>query len=961
MRKLFTFICFGVCLFLGIQASQAQQQGPTRNRQGGTAPSISGQVVDAESGEVLIGANILIKSASDSLAAATVTDAQGKFTLARPRLMQIKIEVSYIGYTRHEQAIEGRGAVDLGTIKLMEDSKELGEFLVEGQTPVGEMKGDTAVFNANAFKTKENAYAEDLISKLPGVVIENGTIQAQGEDVKKVLVDGREFFGDDPNIALKNLPANMIDQVEILDQRSDQSRLTGLDDGNYSKTINIITKGNMRNGYFGRAYAGYGTDDRYNSGGNINFFKGDKRFSIIGLSNNINQQNFSSEDLLGVSGGGGGGGRRRGGGPGNSSGGDSFLTGDDSGISKTNSFGINYSDKWGEKTNFSGNYFFNNSNNTLSQITNTETLLSEDTYQYYQERLLSTTKNYNHRFSGKIEYDINDKNSLIISPKVSFQDNSRLSDTDGLNIGSEQDSLSAARTLNDRTSNGYNFSNNLTYRYKFDKQGRTISTNIYTGWNKKDQLTDLFSANTDFVRSNIDTTFQETNYLSDGFNYRANITYTEPLGEKSIASLSYSVGNNKSSADQKTYILAQESNLMVLDTALSNEFDNNFTTQTTGLGYRWSDDGWNLDMSLNYQYAKLNNEAVFPEVVDFQRDFNNLLPSASLSYRSRETGKNIRIRYRTSTNEPSVSQLQNVINNSNPLQLSIGDPTLGQSYNHNFFANYGKFDMEKSKTFFLFATASVTGNYIGTNTYVADQDTLINDDVLLRKGGQITQPVNLNGNWNARVFLNYGAPWAAAKSNFNSGTSISYGRTPGMINNQINYNETIGLSQRLSLTSNISKNLDFTLATRGTYSIVNSTLQSSLENNYYSQITDFKFYFSPNDGKLFVNSNMSNTLYTGLSEGFDQSYWLWNVEAGYRFLKDNKGELKLSIFDVLGQNNSISRTISDVSVSDVHSNVLTSYGLITFTYIIGKFKKPEQEERGPRGFGGPPPGGARSW
>ena len=925
--------------------------------QAGHSFNITGVILDAETGEPLIGANIMVKSPSDSLMAAGVTNDIGVFEVARPRMQNLMVEVSYIGYTKLTQTIDQRGTVDLGVLKMMENGNELGEVLVEGQVAVGEMKGDTAVFNAAAFKTKENAYAEDLIKKIPGLVIENGKIQAQGEDVQKVLVDGREFFGNDPNIALKNLPANMIDQVEVLDQKSDQARLTGLDDGNYAKTINIITKGDMRNGYFGRVYTGYGSEDRFAAGGNINIFKGDKRISILGLSNNINQQNFSSEDLLGVSGGVGGGRRRGRPGGGN----DNFLTGNDNGIAKTNSLGLNYSDRWGEKINFTGSYFFNHSNNNLYQLTNTETVVSEELRQYYQENLSSTTKNQNHRFNARMEYDINDKNSLIIAPRLSFQNNKRVSDQDALNLDGNLDSLSAARTINDRFSDGFNISNNITYRYKLDKQGRTISTNIFTGFNKRDQLTDLLVGNRDFVRATIDTTLQETSSLSDGFNYRANITYTEPLGEKSILSVDYAIGNNKSSADQKTYILAQEQGLLVLDTALSNEFDNKFTTQKVGLGYRFSDKGWNANMNLDYQYAKLNNEAIFPEERLFERSFNNLLPNASVSYRNRETGRNMRFRYRTSTNEPSVNQLQNVINNSNPLQLSVGNPTLSQSYNHNFFMNFGKFDMERSKTLFVFATGSFTHDYIGTHTYVASQDTLINGDVLLRKGGQITQPVNLKGNWNARVFLNYGTPLEKLKSNFNMNSSVSFNRTPGMINNEINFNENIGLTQRLSLTSNISENVDFTLSASGTYNIVNSSLQSTLDNNYYVQNTSFQFYYSPNQGKLFVNSNLNNSWYSGLSEGFDQSIWLWNVEAGYRFLKDKKGELKLTIFDVLGENNSVSRTVSDVSVSDVYSNVLTSYGLVTFTYIIGKFKKPEGDDRGEFRRFGPPRGGARSW
>ncbi len=220
--------------------------------------------------------------------------------------------------------------------------------------------------------------------------------------------------------------------------------------------------------------------------------------------------------------------------------------------------GINYSDRWGEKINATGSYFFNSSNNNLLQTTNTETVVSEELRQYYQENLISNTKNNNHRLNGRIEYDIDEKNALIIAPSISFQNNTRYSDRDALNMEDNLDSLSAARTITDVLSEGFNISNNLTYRYKFDKQGRTLSTNIFTGFNQRDQFTDLLTANRDFVRSAVDTAMQESNALSDGFNYRANITFTEPINDRSIISANYQIGNNKSAADQKTFVLAEE-------------------------------------------------------------------------------------------------------------------------------------------------------------------------------------------------------------------------------------------------------------------------------------------------------------------------------------------------------------------------------------------------------------------
>ncbi|MFT4856397.1 MAG: hypothetical protein ACI942_001774 [Planctomycetota bacterium] len=915
---------------------------------------LTGTVFDGVTKTPMVGANVLIKTVTDSLLVGAVTDGQGKFEIVRPNIPQVKIEITFIGFVTISKVHSFRDPVDLGDLVLLEDSQVLDEIVIEGLNPVGEQRGDTTSFNAKAFKTQENAQAEDLIRKLPGITMQGGQLQAQGEAVQKILVDGREFFGSDPSIALRNLPADAIERVEVLDQRSDQSRLTGFDDGTYTKTINIILREDRKNGQFGRTYGGYGTDDRYSAGGSVNLFKGDQRISILGLFNNINQQNFSSQDLAGVSAnasaGGGGGGRGRGGN-------NAFSGGNDIGIISTNAIGLNYSDKWGKKVNFTGNYFFNNTANNLSQITNRETVINESLSQIYQENLINSVENFNHRANARIEADLNDKNSLVVTPSFSYQDNRTFSDRDALTLASTGDSLSALRSTSNTETKALNISNNITYRYKFDKKGRTLSTDINTTWSNRDQLSDLLAASIDYNRNRLDTTEQVTDALNDGFNYRVGATLTEPLGEKSIGTIGYQVSNNNTRADQKTRILNSENQFM-LDTALSNEFNNKFITQRLRTGYAFNDKGYSINLNLDYQNAQLNNEAFFPTEDIFKRSFNNVLPSANVNFRNRETGFSWRVRYQTDTDEPSVSELQNVVNNQNPLNLRVGNPNLGQSFNHNIFANISKVNLEKSKTLFMFLNYSATSNFIGNSTFLTAQDTLINGDILLRPGGQISRPENLDGNFRTRFFLTYGMPVKKIKSNLNLNTRLGFNRTPGLINGDLNLNDNIDLSQGFTLSSNISKNVDFTISTTGTYTIVNSSLQQNLDQNYYIQESNLRLYYSPNNGKTFVGNNINNTFYRGLSEGLDQSVWLWNIEAGQRFAKNNKAELKVVIFDLLNQNNSISRTISDVAITDVFTNVLTRYGMLTFTYIIGNFKEPEPSnnpwERGR-------PGGGRTW
>lgn len=948
--KIITYRLF----FFLIMMAATLEVSAQRTQQGRPDLKFKGKVVEGPSKQPLIGANVLVKTVTDSLLTSTVTDADGNFEVARPWIPNVKVEISFLGFEKFSKEMGIRDGLDLGIIALVEDSKLLGEVVIEGQVVVGEQKGDTTSFNAAAFKVRENADAEDLIRKLPGVTIQNGQIQARGENVQKVLVDGREFFGNDPFLAMRNLPADVIDRVEILDQRSDQARLTGFDDGNYARTINIVTRGDRRQGTFGRVYAGYGTDDRYSAGGSLNFFNGDRRISLVGLFNNVNQQNFSSEDL----GGGGGGGRPGGGGRGGAA---TFGGGQANGIITTNSMGLNYSDKLGEKMNVTGSYFYSNSNNNLSSFTNREIILSENNRQFYEEDLINTVESGNHRANARIEYDINPKHALIITPSLNYTTSNAFTDRDALTTTGALDPLSGTRSISDNNSSGYNLSNNIVYRYKFEKQGRTLSTTLNTSFNKRDSFAELLAANRDYIRNISDTINQETFGLTDGFNYRAQMQLTEPINEKSLLTLSYQVSNNKSSADQQTFSLVPEVGIMVLDTALSNVFDNKFIVQRPSIGYRYNYKKWNINANLDYQFAEQDNESLFPLERVFNRSFSNLLPGINLNYRDMATGRTFRMRYRTSTNEPSVNQLQNVINNGNPLNLSVGNPNLGQSFNHNVFINLGKLNLEKSRTFFVFAFASLTENFIGTNTFVAQQDTLINGEVLLRPGGQLTRPENLRGQFNTRVFMTYGAPIKALKSQFNMNTSASFNRTPGIINGQLNRNDNIDLSQGLTLTSNISKDLDFTLSTTGTYTIVNSSLQTNLNNNYYIQNSNIRLYYSPNNGKLFVSNVVNNALYSGLSAGLDQQVWLWNIEAGYRFLKDNKGEFKVTVFDLLKQNNSIARTINDISITDTFTRVLTRYALFSFTYNIGSFKQPDRNASGNPAMRMMQGGGGRSW
>ncbi|HNA01437.1 MAG TPA: carboxypeptidase regulatory-like domain-containing protein, partial [Ferruginibacter sp.] len=463
--------------------------------------------MDKDSKTPISGATVTLIAQKDSLNPKTVlTNAKGEFAFTGLVVDKYRLLTSMLDYDVVSQVINLQASNKEPLVfNLSKQPKNLAEVSVKAKKPVVQQKGDTLEFNASELKVNPDANAEDMIKKLPGVTIDkDGNVTSGGDQIRKVTVDGRDFFGDDATAALRNLPASVIDKIQVFDKLSDQAQFTGFDDGNSIKSINIVTKQGMRNGQFGRVYAGVGTQGTYNAGGNVSLFKNNLRLTFVGLTNNVNQQNFASQDLLGVTSSGGGGGRGGGrGGGGNFGGGgfggnnNNFTVGQQNGISKTNSFGLNFSDIWGKKkkAEISGSYFFNNSNTSNDQLSNTENFQLSGKNQYYNENAVSSSKNFNHRINFRLNYKINDKNSIIITPNLSFQDNTAIKDISGYNTYSPTDSISRSINNSDSKNFGYNFSNNILFRHSFAKRGRTLSVNFNTTLNKRDGDTYIYNIN----------------------------------------------------------------------------------------------------------------------------------------------------------------------------------------------------------------------------------------------------------------------------------------------------------------------------------------------------------------------------------------------------------------------------------------------------------------------------------
>jgi len=910
--------------------------------------SVNGKLID-ENKQAAIGSSVILLKSDSSFFKGTTTDSEGQFKIENISSNNYILKILSLGYKPVFKSIQVTNQdIIIPTIALKQNSTNLKEVTVEAQQALASQNGDTTSYSSKAYKVNKDANAEDLVTKMPGVTVVDGKVQAQGEEVKKVLVDGKPFFGDDANAVLKNIPAEVIDKVQVFDKKSDQALFTGFDDGNTSKTINITTKPQFKNGVFGKVYGGYGYEDKYKGGATVNIFKGNRRITILAQSNNINEQNFSAEDLVGVmsSGGGGGGRGMRGGGGGSpQNNADNFLVGAQNGINTTSLFGLNYADKWGKKTDITASYFFNWTQNDSKSTLLQQYIIGSNNGLVYNENNNTKSDNFNHRINFKIESKLDSMNSIVFQPKLSFQNNNGSKTLLGSSI---KEAFTLSNSQNNTSSNlfGYSISAPLLYRHSFVKRGRTFSINVTPGITENLGENKLYTLN-NYYRDTLifgDSLNQKSHILKNGKTISGNVSYTEPLSSSSFLLASYNVNYNDNYSSKKTYDKNYvEYNYSDLDSNLTNVFKNQYQSQSGSLGYRFEKKKFNFSLNAAYQWALLSKQQEIPSSYQLSKTFESVLPSAQLQYKF-SPKKNLRINYRTSNNAPSIDQLQDVVNNSNSLQLSTGNPDLKQDFQNNLNMRYSGVNTEKATSFFALLGGNYSNNYIGNSTLIASRDTIVYNDIVLKRGSQITRPVNLDGYYSVRSFINYTFPIKKIKTNLSVNVSGNYTNIPGLINTQTNLAKTATGSLGLVFSSNISEKFDFTLSSNSSYSKINNTLQTSSNTTYLSQQSRLKITVNPWKG-LVLQSEYTNTYYSGLTSAYNQSISLWNAGIGYKFLKDKQAELRLTVYDILNQNNAISRTNTDSYIQDSQTNVLNRYYMLTFTYNFKKYFAKKEETK----------------
>ncbi len=922
MKKLFFFI---ICVTISLSLF-AQNTG-----------TIKGRILDTVAKQSLKDASVTLLDAKDStLELFGLAKQDGSFLLENVSAGDFLLQIKFQGYEAISQKIhlnKNAAPLDLGLIYLKMAANDLGNVTVT-QSPIT-IKKDTVEFNTSAFKTKPNAVMEDVLKKLPGVQVDkDGNVKAQGEQVQRILVDGKRFFGDDPKLATKNLPPDMIDKIQVFDALSDQSAFTGIDDGNRIKTINFTTKKDKRKGFFGKGVVGAGANEDntlLDNSLNISHFNGDMQLTLTAQANNVNKQNFSVQDMLGSLSGGGGG--NRGGGVSFSGGGGLLGTGSGGGIVNTLAAGLNYKDTWNKKTQISGSYFLNDQTTDRDQNSYTQNLIpgNPDSSIFNTQHLNSVTHNQNHRINFNYEAQFDSANSLIIRPNIGIQHTDAQTDqitssTKGLSK-SLNNSIASSNRLND----GYNATLEATFRHRFPRKGRTYSIAFNPGMSKNDGITNNYSINNYFnaIIPFTDTINQKGISNRDANNFSATLSYTEPIGKNQILEINYNYQNNINNSGTKTSALNHLTNQYDLTVSnLTNEFENTFDANRLTMNYRLQKTKYNFSIGAGLQSGSLVSKNITKDSAISQR-FVNFFPTMNFRYDFTKT-KNLRIFYNGRTGQPSAAQLQPVVDNANPLNIKVGNPDLKQQFIHSFRMMYNSFDMFSQRLIFASINANITENDIQNAT------------TFLPNGSQITKPVNLNGTYTVNGYFNYGFPLKKPKSNINLSLNIGVNQSQTLVNNQSNYTKNTNTGFNASWTTNLKKNFDLNFSSNSTFSFARYTLQPQQNGDYFTQTFSAEPTYYTNSGWV-ISSDFNYVKNTGRADGFNTAIPLWNASIAKQIFKKKQGEIKFYVFDLLNQNISVSRNITGNIIQDVSTKVLTRYFMLSFTYNLRKFGAGSQQ------------------
>ncbi|OEK02090.1 hypothetical protein BFP97_11405 [Roseivirga sp. 4D4] len=880
--------------------------------------AIDGIVLDSTYKKPLPSANIVLRDNLDSLVQATISNQEGEFIIKDLPKGAYQLRISFVGFKPYRQSITLTDAsLSIGKIYLVEDPTDLDSVSVTAEAEAVVLKKDTVEFNASAYKTTEDASLGELLKKMPGLEVEEGKVKTQGKEITKIIVDGKPFFDGNPASALENIPANMVKKVQVIDEKSEETRFTGHDDGKRTKVINIETKPEKKKGYFGRSSLTYSQPSRYNLNGNINFLRKDDRFSLNGSYNNlgstsgqnyviVNGQEFDASNLNIP---------QRG------------------GITENRSLGGYYYTKPNDKLEVTLSFRLNGSESSSFNEISRQFIQTADEGRIYNEQSENNSNSGGQSGSLRVVYKPSKKDEIFFNQSLNQSRSTRSSRLSGVTLVDDQ-LLNSTENLNYSNATSDGWSNSLTWRHKFKKKGRTLSIKSTNSLSS--------SGGIDSVRSeNIFTTGDIENQLFDQISdpnnvnrrHSAEISYTEPIAEKSSLRLSYN-GTLSVTDNQRLLLDFNEGNdaYTDLDEQRSSEFElNNFSHKVnSGISFKVSD--FNLSTNLIYQSQTIENMQVYPNTVDTRNSFSGLLPYLSIR-KSNKEGKQSSLSFRRTMRAPSATQLQDVLDNRNPLFIRQGNPNLNASFTNSISLSHLEFN-EKTRSYIqVSGSLSFTENSIVSNTLVGDGANSP-EGVLLPVGARLTKPENLAGRMAAGINVSLSKPLKGKKLNLGLGGSINYSRNPQLLNEVSQLTKSTNYRVSVRLSSNFNDKLDMSLSANPTYSMVDNTNREQNDRKYFTLSNSFRATWKFWNG-FSLNTSLSNRVQGRIEDIAGTSLWIWNMSLSKKLLK-KKLDFRVSATDILQQNALINRNVTSEYIQNTETNVLRQVFRFSLSYKFTK-------------------------
>ncbi|WP_276479742.1 outer membrane beta-barrel protein [Paraflavitalea pollutisoli] len=898
MRSIAGLIVFTLILLFHTQAQRAQYA------------SLKGTVIDSTSRQPIEAATVSVFLLSDtSLITYAITNKKGEFVLKDiPQAKPCRVLISYSGLNSYAQDFvisPPTRELIINTIQLTKDYTEMNEVVVSAQRPPVLVKKDTLEFNVGSFKTPVNGVVEDLLKQLPGVEVDNeGNITVNGKRVTKITVGGKDFFGSDFKITSKNLPKDIIDKIQIVDNKTREADFRKTTTGNEDKAINITLKKNSRNGLFGRASGGYGSERRYEANSSINYYKGSMQLNFIGFANNINRSGGSGGEF-------------------SMSNPISSFSGSNNGITNTRSAGINFGNDFKRGLRIGGSYWYGNSQ-TVNQTSARRQNILPDTSFIYRGVTNTSRKRQNHRANLGIEYKPDTLTSLYINANIAGATNHSITSNDALSTSMSGIKLNDANNRYKTVSDDKSVSVESFFGRRFNKRGSALTVNVYYANNTR-QANDSNKGNSTFYsqdgNTSLDTIDQVSNANDRSKQITTNTIWTEPFSPKLFLQMGYTYSDNQTFAEKKTNNHNPATGQYSLeDTMFSNATNSRVTSHTPQLLLGYKSDILSANIGTSVQWLNQSTGSMRSSKVLDQR-FENLFPTFNMNYRYSKTG-NMNISYHGRSQQPTVGQLQPAADNSNPLYIRIGNPELKPSFQHS--VNYNIQRYQSSDYWNVGVAFNSATNQIVNETWF--------DSV------QYTRPINSNGNWGLSTNFTYSINWK--KKDWSLRISLSnysaFNRNTSFSNKIANITKAYTISQRFSLTYNY-KDL---LTILPSYAIQYMDTKYSIGLEQSTENINHTIYVSTfvNWPKRFILENLLQYSYNSrTAPGFPKSVTLWNIAFNYQLFKKQQGLLRLTVVDLLKQNTSIFRSITPTYIEDTQVQVLRQYFMCSFIYTLKQF------------------------